>query len=77
MSFKISTEKTRSQKSSVMKSPQTRLSKPGTGEPGRPFTRTDPGAARHALPALHYCWAAWQHPSPAARHAACSEALLP
>lgn len=79
MSFKSSTtaEQARSQKSSVMESPQTRISNPGTGEPERPFTRPGPGAALHALPALHNYGAAWQHPSPAAVHAPCSEAPLP
>lgn len=55
MSFKISTtaEPACSQKSSVMESPQTRISNPGTGEPERPFARPEPGAARRALAALH------------------------
>lgn len=43
-----------SQKSSVMESPQTRLSSPAAGEPGRLFMRPKAGgAARRALPALH------------------------
>lgn len=72
MSFKISTtaEKACSQKSSVMESPQPRISNPGTGEPERPFTRPGPGAARRALPALHNYGAAWQHPSPRCRSCA-------
>lgn len=60
-----------------MESPQTRVSKPSTGEPERPFTRPEPGAARRALPALpalHNYGADWQHPSPAADHALCSRA---
>lgn len=76
MSFKISTtaERAWSRKSSVMESPQTRISNPGTGEPECPFTRPVPGAARRALPALHNNGAIWQHPPPSAGHAPCREA---
>lgn len=61
-----------------MESPQTRLSSPAAGEPGRLFMRPKPGgAARRALPALHNYGVAWQHPSPTAGHALCSEAPIP
>lgn len=67
-----------SQKSSVMESPQTRLSSPAAGEPGRLFMRPKAGgAARRALPALHNYGVAWQHPSPTVGHALCSEAQVP
>lgn len=67
-------ERARSGESTVMESPERRISKAGAGEPERPFTRPVAGAARCALPALHHHGTTWQHPSPSDGPASCRSA---